>query len=134
MNKSILKESFTAYRFSFGCVNVVEPEVSDKNTEENAVLDVVFGVDPFTRLPQNDVAVYMSDKVPQEIREFIGANLLKPMPKSDGVPDDQSDILHDLVRGANESVTDYAVRIRDIVESDSVLREKALTVEPPKSE
>ena len=124
MNKSIIKETFPAYRFAGHQVDLIVPEVSDRNSEENAVLDVVFGVDPFTGLPQNDVAVYMSDKVPQEIREFVGANLLHPMPKSEGVPDDHSDILHDLVRGVNESVSDYAVRIRDIVESDSLLREK----------
>ena len=124
-----LANSFPAFRLiGSPCVVDVE-EIEEKQSSDNQVLDVIYAPDPFTRLPQSDVAVYLSDKVDPAIREFVASQLLTPNPNPQGVDDSNSDILFDLVRQDGESVADYAVRIRDIVASDSVIREKESQVE-----
>lgn len=131
MKKDIkeLANSFPAFRLiGSPCVVDVE-EIEEKQSADNQVLDVIYAPDPFTRLPQSDVAVYLSDKVDPSIREFVASQLLTPNPEVKGVDDANSDILFDLVRQDGESVQDYAVRIRDIVASDSVIREKESQVE-----
>lgn len=103
----------------------VKPEISEKKKDvSDQLLDVIYAPDPVTRLPQNDVAVYLSDKVDPMIKEFIASNLMAPNPDVKGVPDEQSDILFDLIRGQNESVSDYAVRVRGIIEADNETRMK----------
>lgn len=127
-NLSKLAASFPAFRF-IGSPCVVDiTEVDLKNDSENQLLDVIYAPDLFTGLPQSDLAVYLSDKVDPAIREFVVSQLLTPNPNPQGVDDAHSDILFDLVRQDGESVSDYAVRIRDIVSEDSVVREKEAAV------
>lgn len=103
----------------------VKPEISEKKKDvSDQLLDVIYAPDPVTRLPQNDVAVYLSDKVDPMIKEFIASNLMSPNPDVKGVPDENSDLLFDLIRGQNESVSDYAVRVRGIIEADNEIRIK----------
>ena len=126
---SLIGNSFPAFRNlpERGIVDfkVVESE----KTAQDQLFDVVYGVDPFTRFPQSDVALYLSDKVDPMIREFIAANLLTPNSSVPGVPDDQADILFDLVRHDGESISDYAVRVRSIIDSDNDVRLKSQVVE-----
>ena len=112
-------------------VDVVESEM--KNDSDNQLLDVIYAPDLFTGLPQSDIAVYLSDKVDPAIREFVASQLMTPNPNLQGVDDANSDILFDLVRQNGESVADYAVRVREIVSQDSLIREKeSKVVEPDK--
>lgn len=121
---SLLGCSFPAFRFLPENAKIdFEVPVFKKDASEQ-ILDVIYAPDPWSRLPMNDVAVYLSDKVDPSIRDFIGAQLLAPNPKIDGVPDAQSDILFDLVRGDNESVYDYADRVNQLIAQDNEIRIK----------
>lgn len=123
-NVSKLAASFPAFRFVGSPCVVDVQDVEVKNDSENQLLDVIYAPDPFTGLPQSDIAVYLSDKVDPAIREFVASQLMTPNPNPKGVDDANSDILFDLVRHDGESVSDYAVRVREIVAQDSVIREK----------
>lgn len=119
-----LAASFPAFRLiGSPCVVDIE-EVEIKNDAENQLLDVIYAPDPFTRLPQSDVAVYLSDKVDPAIREFVASQLMTPHPDVKGVDDANSDILFDLVRQDGESTVDYANRINQIIASDNEIRIK----------
>ena len=120
----LLSCSFPAFRFIKGRGQIDFEVVEKKKDECDQIFDVIFGCNPFTRLPENDVAVYLSDKVDSAIKEFIAANLLAPHPVSEGVVDEHSDLLFDLVRGDNESVSDYALRVRGLIEQDNEVRIK----------
>lgn len=133
-NVSKLAASFPAFRLVGSPCVVDVQKVESKNDSENQLLDVIYAPDPFTGLPQSDIAVYLSDKVDPAIREFVASQLMSPNPNPQGVDDANSDILFDLVRQDGESISDYAVRIREIVAQDSVTREKESKVEEPSKE
>lgn len=125
-NLNKLAVSFPAFRLvGQPCVVDVQ-EVELKNTTDNQLFDVIYAPDPFTGLPQSDIAVYLSDKVDPAIREFVASQLMSPNPKPQGVDDANSDILFDLIRKDGESVSDYAVRVRELVAFDNETRLKEL--------
>ena len=133
-NVNKLAASFPAFRM-IGAFCVVDcEEVEMKNDSQNQLLDVIYAPDPFTGLPQSDIAVYLSDKVDPAIREFVASQLMTPNPNPQGVDDANSDILYDLVRQDGESVSDYAVRVREMVAQDSLIREKESKVVEPDNE
>lgn len=131
MNISIIFDTFPMYRklplFTFE-VPLIE-KVEKKDTSDDQLFSVIFAPDPFTRLPTSDVAVYLSDKVDPSIREFVGSQLLRSNGEVGGVPDVVADDLLDYVRGADESVADYAVRIRDLVAKDNEIISKSQQIE-----
>lgn len=135
MKKDNLQLSFAAFRFLIlrdGC-DVAKVEVKEDASKQ--LLDIVFSKDPFTRLPNSDVALFLSKDVDPSIREFISQNLMSPIsPKSSGVPDEFSDVCFDLIRGDNESALDYASRVESLIQSDSDLRAKLTSVEDIKTE
>lgn len=110
--------SFPAFDIILKPADVKPENVDVKADASEQILDVIFGVNPFSGLPENDVALYLSDKVDPAIKEFIASQLLQPNPDVKGVPDEQADILFDLIRQPEESLSDYAVRVRGIIESD----------------
>lgn len=110
--------SFPAFEIILKPADVKPESVDIKVDASEQILDVIFGVNPFTGLPENDVALYLSDKVDPAIKEFIASQLLQPNPEIKGVPDEQADILFDLIRQPEESQSDYAVRVRGIIDSD----------------
>lgn len=119
-----LAVSFPAFRLvGSPCVVDIE-EVDVKSDAESQLLDVIYAPDPFTRLPQSDVAVYLSDKVDPSIREFVASQLMTPNPDVKGVDDVNSDILFDLIRQDGESTVDYAVRINNLIGADNEIRLK----------
>ena len=123
-NLSKLAMCFPAFgKIGSPCVVDIE-EAEVKNDAENQLLDVIYAPDPFTRLPQSDVAVYISDKVDPAIREFVASQLMTPNPDFKGVDDTNSDILFDLVRQDGESTADYAVRINNLIGADNEIRLK----------
>lgn len=124
MNKEIIKECFPMYRFMGESHEIVVEDVGVKKTASDELLDCIYAPDEFTGLPTCEVALYLSPKVDPMIREFIAQNLLQPNPNTGGYPDEQADLLHDLVRGVDESVSDYAVRVRGIIENDNAIRQK----------
>ena len=135
---SLLGSSFPAVKNFPELEKVQIHNIENKNDLVDQVLDVVYAPDPFTRLPQNDIAVYMSDKVDPQIKEFIASQLMQPNPDVKGVDDEHADLLYDLIRQPGETQSDYAVRVREIIASDSDIRmkeselNKPSVVEPPK--
>lgn len=112
------------YRFMGESHDVSVEEVGVKKTATDELLDTIYAPDEFTGLPTCEIALYLSPKVDPMIRDFIAQNLMQPNPNTGGYPDEQADLLHDLVRGDDESVSDYAVRVRGIIENDNAIRLK----------
>lgn len=126
MDKNVTKlaASFPAFRFvGLPCI-VDVTEVESKNDAASQLLDVIYAPDPFTGLPQSDIAVYLSDKVDPAIREFVASQLMTPNPNPQGVDDVNSDLLFDLIRQDDESVSDYAVRVNEMIARDNETRLK----------
>lgn len=121
---SLLGSSFPAVKKYPELEKVQVHPIEFKNDLSGQVLDVIYAPDPFTRLPQNDIAVYMSDKVDPQIKEFIATQLMSPNPDVKGIDDEHSDLLYDLIRQPDETQSDYAVRVREIIAADSDIRMK----------
>lgn len=86
------------------------------------VLDVIYGVDPVTKLPRGDYAVYLDKNTSPEIREYIQRNLLTERTPSASVEFDKGDEVFDFIRERNESMDDYTRRIVELTRNK--LREK----------
>lgn len=105
---------------------------SKKDDAASQLCSIIFAPDPVTKLPKSDIALYLDPNVDPAIREFIQVNLLKENPSTDGVPDEFSDMLVDLIRGEDESVAAYAQRIDHMLAEDSDFRSKLAIVQDPK--
>lgn len=95
--------------------NEVLPERDDSN---KSLFDLVFSVNPRTRLPDGDLAVYMSANTSPEVKRFIEMQLHNPSNTSGDVPfGDYGEISDDdiafFTRSRNESVSDYRNRCYD---------------------
>lgn len=93
--------------------------------ENQHLFDLIFTVNPVTKLPSGDVQQYLSESVNPQIREFIRQQFLQPsnggVIDSHGLSDDE---INDLSRHSGESFIDYKNRMVDYVNS---LREKPKT-------
>lgn len=134
MNKLVLYNSrfnlAAEVVYTDGEVLQKDSDVKDKNKQ---ILDFIFGVDPITKQPIGDIAMYLSDKVNPEVRLFIESNLLKDMTSNDGLSLDQ-DTLNamnknltddDVVRFSRnhgETKEDYALRLKDYFEHEKYER------------
>lgn len=94
----------------------LEVEVVDFKRADlhNATLfDSIFAIDERTKLPQGDIAVYMSENTSPEVRQFIQQNLLHEnnavLPENGKDLDD--DVIASLTRGKSESVSQYRDRV-----------------------
>lgn len=105
-------------------------DVKDKNKQ---ILDLIFGLDPITKHPIGDIAMYTSDKVNPEVRMFIEQNLLRDLPNSEGLNLDQDtvnkmntnltdDDVAKFSRNHGESKEDYALRLKDYFEHEKYER------------
>lgn len=101
-----------------------DKEVVSRDANQH-LFDLIFAVNPITKLPSGDVQQYLSDNVSPQIREFIRQQFLQPsnggVIDSHGLSDDE---ISDLSRHSGESFTDYKNRMVDYVNS---LREKPKT-------
>lgn len=102
----------------------LEHEVYDKPVDvvrsEDSLFASIFTVNPVTKLPDGDLAMYMSDKTSPEVRMFIEQNLMRDLGESS--PVDSKDLSDDDIvkyaRKHNESDGDYRKRIYDTLVSD----------------
>lgn len=78
---------------------------------KDVILDTIFAVDPTTNLPKGDIAIYLSDKCNPQVREFIRLNLMAEHGNTPALPEENSDLLFDFIRGKDETVSDYARRM-----------------------
>ena len=82
------------------CPCVDSEDVHDPN---QALLDLIFGINPATGLPEGDLSVYLGDKANPEIRNFIESQLLK----------ERSD-----VHGLSGLSTEVTNKFRDLSDDD----------------
>lgn len=87
------------------------------------LFDVVFAVNPITRLPQGDIAVFMSENTSPDIKRFIEMQLHKPMQldadvKAADLPNVSDDDIAYFTRNVNESIADYRQRVYQRIRSD----------------
>lgn len=92
----------------------LDPGVFDST---KVLFDKIFAVNPVTNLPDGDIAVFMSENTSPEIKAFIQSQLMTPNgQQSDtsfaGLSDDDLSVLS---RGADESLTAYASRMRSVI-------------------
>lgn len=82
---------------------------------EASLFDSIFAIDERTKLPQGDLAVFMSENTSPEVKQFIQQNLLQQnnleLPENGKDLDD--DIISALTRGSGESVSSYRDRVMD---------------------
>lgn len=93
-------------------------ECSDMN---QSLFDIVFAVDPRTKLPSGDIAMLMSDQCHPDVRRFIELNLHSPV-SLDGDSSGQFSTLSDddiveFTRGHNETIASYRDRIFSFLNS-----------------
>ena len=92
----------------------LDPGVFDST---KVLFDKIFAVNPVTNLPDGDIAVFMSENTSPEIKAFIQSQLMSPNGQKsdtsyDGLSDDDLSVLS---RGADESLTAYASRMRSVI-------------------
>lgn len=109
---------------------VIDPEFVPSVSQLDDILKDIFSVDPESGLPRGDLAYYLSPDGNPTVKAWLENNLLKPRAKRvgtsiEGVTDD---MLYEYSRGSNESVTDYAVRLRSIYDSATAEIEKLRNV------
>lgn len=122
-NKNLLPQGITLVLVN----DVVDPDYVCSDSDFDRILKEIFSVDPSTGLPQGDLAYFLSPNGNPQIKQWLENNLLKPRAEKvgssiEGVTDD---MLVEMSRGDNESVEDYALRLRSIYE------ESRKAVEPP---
>lgn len=110
-------------------------EIHEPVVEGNAdsqLLNLIFSIDPITRLPYGDVQQYMSENVSPQIRDYIRQQFLQP--NNSGVIDTHGlsdDDISELSRRSGED--SYAYRDR-IVSYLSSLRESSVKSDNSKIE
>lgn len=107
---------------------------SKKEDAASQLCSVIFAPDPVTNLPKSDIAIYLDPNVDPAVRDFIKVNLMQEIPSTEGVPDEFSDMLVDLIRGEDESVAAYAQRVDSMLAEDSDFRSKLAIVKDSKLE
>lgn len=106
--------------------DVVDPAYVPSASQIDEILKDIFSVDPDSGLPRGDLAYYLSPDGNPTVKAWLENNLLKPRASRvgtsiDGVTDD---MLAEYSRGKDESVSDYAERLRSIYDSATAEIEK----------
>lgn len=102
-------------------ISVPEVVVEDASAE-NSLFDMMFSVNPLTKLPQGDVSLYLSDKTSPDVKRFIEMQLLSPNNISADAAAEYSSLSDDdiaeFTRGSFESISSYRTRVFDILRND----------------
>ena len=106
--------------------DVIDPEYVPSTSQLDEILKDIFSVDPESGLPRGDLAYYLSPDGNPTVKAWLENNLLKPRAARvgtsiDGVTDD---MLNEYSRRKDESVADYAERLRSIYDSATAEIEK----------
>ena len=105
------------------------PEIIYSDSDLDRIIREIFSVDENTGLPIGDIAYYMSPNGNPQVKEWIMNNLLRPSGRiNSSVPDGvDDDVLAEFARGKEESVFDYASRLRSIYDEATYYIEKNKT-------
>lgn len=116
-NLSNVGKRYLGYRILSMIVSpIIElPDFERDKPHEASLLDSIFAIDERTKLPQGDLAVFMSENTSPEVKQFIQQNLLQDnnvqLPENGKDLDD--DTISALTRGSGESVSSYRDRVMD---------------------
>lgn len=95
--------------------NVIDEDIKvDVKDQKERLFDEIFGVDPRTKLPNSDVALFLSDNTAPEIKDFIVNQLMSDNHLSgDGASYDglDDDVIAQYTRSHDESIDSYRNRI-----------------------
>ena len=103
--------------FECGLVDEQKPNIV---RSDDSLFAAIFTVNPLTKLPDGDLAIFMSEKTSPEVRMFIEQNLLRDVGEGESVQaaDMSDDEIVRYSRKHGESVGDYRQRIYDTLLSD----------------
>lgn len=97
---------------------VVEPEIEQKER----LFNEIFTLNHKTKLPDGDLAIWMSKNTSPSIKQFIQDNLFSPVPlssdggKYDGLSDDDIALY---TRGSDESLYHYRDRLVNVLKESA---------------
>lgn len=130
MEKEVIKREIVETNGAFGFPEfqqlrglvfseIVYPPQSDPlPSSTDALFDMVYAVNPRTKLPDGDIAMFMSENTSPEIKDFIAKQLMSPNQsqsdggKYDGLDDDAIALY---TRNSDESLYDYRDRMYQVV-------------------
>lgn len=105
---------------------------SDTESSTASLLRMIYNDSDGNR--RGDIAAYLSEQVPADVREFIRQNILSSAtPVSSQVEGLDDDVIAEYTRDASESVYDYVSRMKSKFEQASsdyeLLKQRAKTAE-----
>lgn len=131
MNKNSYYKFFSARQVTKPAI-VSVPVVEDTNTEKS-LLDAIYAIDPVTKFPTGDIAMFLSDKTSPEVKQYIVSVLmgdtssaaLPPLP--DGLDESTAFALErKFVNGSIEPLHQWRSRVQNFM-LDSVDTVNALS-------
>lgn len=88
-------------------------EISESNLK--SVLDEIFSVDENTGFPKGDIQYFLSKDGNPIVKQWLESNLLAPRRVASSNPDGvNDDLIVEMSRKKDESVSDYQARLLDI--------------------
>lgn len=102
----------------------VNKEIAKQINEHKPLLDAIYSINPKTRLPNGDIACYLSSETSPEVKKYILDNLMLDTSQSasatipDGIDDDTAFALQ---RGASESLSAYTERLNSYMDEQGNL-------------
>lgn len=107
----------------FKPLDVGSVDLSDKKSSSDLLLDMIFEVDPRTKLPRGDISQYLGNDTADDVRKFIEKSLLndhKGYQPVDKLNKEYSNLSEDFIVGMmrkdNESREDYLERMNTFVD------------------
>lgn len=105
-------------------INVSDEQLTPvKRTYDNVALPgddlllTIFAPDPLTGVPRSDLGIVMSKDKSPEVAQYIRDNLMHPV-TDNSVPLDDADFAIQSIKDRRESLNQYALRLRQLVNSN----------------
>ena len=118
---------FAGIDFDYVSPRPADPAPDIMQTSLKEVLDEIFAVDPISGFPKGDIQYYLSSEGNPQVKQWLENNLLKPrMSAGSSLEDITDDLRVEFSRSANESVSDYQVRLMKIYDDAKSEYEKSL--------
>lgn len=122
------------FRAMVSDVTSVESSSSDKS-----LLDTIYGLDPVTRLPSGEIALYLSPNTAPEVKQYILNNLMQDTsavalpPLPDGI---DADTAFAIERKQGESLDNWRTRVQGYMQEqiDFINQSNRLVVNGEKSD
>lgn len=137
MNKELAYKlsAFAGCHDLFNPIKPKDPAPQNDESELKSILDEIFSVDAVSGFPRGDIQYYLSSDGNPLVKQWLETHLLKPRAAVSSNPDGVTDdLINEMSRGADESISDYQKRLMSIYDRAKVdidsLRQSV--EEPPK--